>query len=948
VIAGAPCLTPTRSCTRHPGCVRDDRREALRTSKVNGIDYVEVATDDRLHLTVVFINKLGNLRISAEEVTVVPTEPGAGTPVRVTHVEPCVKDNPERDDCLRVTLDCPLGSGCYTLCIELRREKEHSPRIDPAYACASFRGDAGAVVDADSAIDPINEIASRAYPAIDYLARDYASIRQSILDRMAVTTPGWRERHAPDLTMTMVEALAYVADRMHYALDSAGTEAYLPTARRRISVRRHARLVDYTLFEGSNARAWVLLAVDAELSRKATELSFITESPLFPAGVRSLSSNDLQQVPPGAYETFLPVSDCADQLTFHPGLNEIGIHAWGRSECCLPAGSTTATLRIRRDAARLLGPGSVLVFEEVLSPATGSPYDADPRHRHVVRLSQPPRPVHDPLSPDAFLVSVEWRRDDALPFDVCVSGIGPAPDCRKLTGLSVARGNVVLVDHGRWGDAEVVACVATGARPAECRCQCTACTSDAVVTGMPVNPRLETRQLVFGRIAARPAEGAPDRRPAAVLASPLPATVLPHLIVVGLAFTSAPRDADSMSDDRSTGDCDIDGIRAELGGFADYLIDLALRLECPDTALERVLTSDDVDKWKSKVLCRQLPRSFQDLLCAQDAPAELSEVSFVELEREIRRRLTRWWPQADLLASGPTDPHFVVELEEDRRPLLRFGDGELGRQPEAGTVFIAKARVGAWNAGNVGAAAIARVVGDKERFGGVEVRNPLPAFGGTAPETLDHAKWSAPVVFRRSVERAITAADYASIAQHTDSGLQATEAKLEWMGSWFEAAVVLDELGTGDPDRATLRLVKERLEAVRRLGHDLEVTGAIPVPIELTIEACAADDVLPGQLRVELTRLFSTGRLTNGTPAYFHSDLVQPGQPVRISSIVSAALGVDGVTSVEVQVLKRVGRDSSGELEAGLLTVAPDEVVRIDDAGPGGRGVLTINVKGGR
>jgi len=924
--------------------VRDDRREALRASKVNGIDYVEVATDDRLHVTVVFINKLGNLRLATEEVTVEPTDPSSGPNVRVVQVEQCVKDNADRDDCLRVTLDCPLGPGCYTLCIQLRREKEKAPRLDPAYACATFRGDAGGVVDVDCAIEPAEAAPSRSYPAVDYLARDYTTIRQSILDRMAVTMPGWRERHAPDATLTMVEAMAYVADRMHYSLDSAGTEAYLPTARRRISVRRHARLVDYTLFEGSNARAWVVLTVDAVVGPvAAVELSFITDSPALPAGVRSLSSDDLRPVPSATFQTFLPIGDCGEKLSFHPGLNEIALHAWGQSECCLPAGSTSATLRIRRDAAHLLRSGSILVFEEAISPATGSPYDADPTHRHVVRLSKPPREVHDPLAPDRYLVVVEWRQEDALPFDLCVSGIGPAPECRELTGLSVARGNVLLVDHGRWGDGEVVACVAPAAEPAECGCRCTACTGDAVVTGMPVRPRLETRQLVFGPGGGPSGVALPDRRSAAALATPSDGATLPHLIVAGFAFTPAP----------DAGACNLDAVREELGSLADYLVELALRLDCPTSDPTTTLTDDDVTRWMEPVLCRQLPRSFQDLLlCHRDPPPDqrptLSEAELGEMEREIRRRLTRWWPQPHLLSSGPTDPHFVVELDEDRRPHLRFGDGELGRQPEAGTVFLARARIGAWNAGNVGPDAIAHLVDANGRRPGVEVRNPMPAFGGVAPETLDHARWTAPVAFRRAVERAITAADYASIALGADPGLQATEAELQWMGSWFEAAVVLDELGTGDPDRPTVRLVTDRLEAVRRLGHDLDVAGAVPVPIELTIEACAADDVLPGEVRAALTRLFGTGRLPNGGQAYFHPDLVRPGQPVRLSGIVSAALGVEGVTSVEVQVLKRAGQPDGDALETGLLQVAPDEVVRIDDAGRGGRGVLTVNVRGGR
>ena len=38
------------------------------------------------------------------------------------------------------------------------------------------------------------------------------------------------------------------------------------TARNRVSVRRHARLVGYRLHEGCNARAWVCLNVTSPVS----------------------------------------------------------------------------------------------------------------------------------------------------------------------------------------------------------------------------------------------------------------------------------------------------------------------------------------------------------------------------------------------------------------------------------------------------------------------------------------------------------------------------------------------------------------------------------------------------------------------------------------------------------------------------------------------------------
>src|SRR5204862_2931344 len=94
-------------------------------------------------------------------------------------------------------------------------------------------------------------------PELDYLAKDYASFRQLMLDRIATIMPTWQERNPADLGIALVELLAYAGDQLSYFQDAVATEAYLSTARRRVSVRRHARLLDYRLHEGCNARAWV-------------------------------------------------------------------------------------------------------------------------------------------------------------------------------------------------------------------------------------------------------------------------------------------------------------------------------------------------------------------------------------------------------------------------------------------------------------------------------------------------------------------------------------------------------------------------------------------------------------------------------------------------------------------------------------------------------------------
>ena len=82
----------------------------------------------------------------------------------------------------------------------------------------------------------------------DYLARDWRSLRQALLEYLLREASRRRPVHRrPD--DHVLELFAHVGDLLHYRLDRVATEAYLETARLRTSVRRHARLVDFRLGE---------------------------------------------------------------------------------------------------------------------------------------------------------------------------------------------------------------------------------------------------------------------------------------------------------------------------------------------------------------------------------------------------------------------------------------------------------------------------------------------------------------------------------------------------------------------------------------------------------------------------------------------------------------------------------------------------------------------------
>jgi hypothetical protein len=236
------------------------------------------------------------------------------------------------------------------------------------------------------------------------------------------------------------------------------TESYLGTARRRTSVRRHARLVDYTMHDGSNARAWVQVVAQPGVSN--VKLKKIVNGRVTKLLTRTATQPAVMQLSSPAYEKALrarpQVFELMHDITLFAAHNEMKFYTWSALECCLPKGATRATLR---GSLPNLKPGDVLILAEVRGPLTGQPEDADPTHRCAVRLiavKQSFDPLFGPLtSPPnqnaVLLTEITWHQDDALPFALCISA-------RNGTALyenvSVALGNIVLADHGLTIEAE--------------------------------------------------------------------------------------------------------------------------------------------------------------------------------------------------------------------------------------------------------------------------------------------------------------------------------------------------------------------------------------------------------------------------------------------------------------------------------------------------------------
>ena len=125
--------------------------------------------------------------------------------------------------------------------------------------------------------------------------------------------------------------------------------------------------------------------------------------------------------------------------------NQISFYTWGDTDCCLPAGSTQATLK--DDPKLKFKKGDVLIFEEVYSPVSGKKADADPAHRHAVRLKNDGSHLTDYLT-GTNILNIEWLTEDALPFTLWLTKSKKNEDLEFVYEKSFARGNVVLADHG--------------------------------------------------------------------------------------------------------------------------------------------------------------------------------------------------------------------------------------------------------------------------------------------------------------------------------------------------------------------------------------------------------------------------------------------------------------------------------------------------------------------
>jgi hypothetical protein len=825
------------------------RAKVLSNTILNGIDYLEVSADKKT-LSVYFLHNLPGI---AQEDSV-PLNSNALTAenilisggVRFRNI--VVESVTSFENLLNVRVSGNADFSTYTLSLVDLDNSSNPPRgFDPQLSQVDFSFWVEDRSEFDCKTPEAPKSKEPPPPFIDYLAKDYASFRRLMLDRLAVTVPDWQERNPADIGILLVEIMAYAADHLSYYQDAVATEAYLGTARKRVSVRRHTRMLDYFMHDGCNARAWVVLDVKTEAdgcilpgavnsvnrqeykpgTRFLTKINLTRiqdEKNQLSVGIKTDKYQELLNQQPQIFESL-------HDITLYAECSLIHFYTWDNEQCLLPKGATQATLDCcdKPQLDKQLTPRRVVIFEEVKNPENGDRIDIDPSHRHAVRLTKVTKTI-DALNDDRKLLSVEWEPEDALPFDLWISNLDSKGS--QIENISVVRGNVVLVDHGRTigDDAEDVGDLGT------------------VPFKTSYRPRLQ-----FGPLTQQ-----------------------------------------------------------------GYL------------------------------------RDRHDLWVTFDSQASATSVMNWEM-RNVRpsisiwergKREIPWFTQQDLLNSDRFSREFVVETEDDGGTYLRFGDNQLGKRPTPGKSFQAIYRIGNGKLGNVGAKTISHVVTDIDGIN--EVYNPLPAVGGTEPEAIEKVRLDAPQAFRTQ-QRAVTESDYANVAQ-LYTGVKKAIANRRWTGSWYTIFITVDrEQGLPVNEDETFKdNLRNFLESYRLAGHDIEIEGPRFVPLDMAMTVHLLPDYFRSSVKTALLEIFSDSVLSNGQLGFFHPDKFTFGQPVYLSQVITTAMQIPGIRSVELTKFQRWGELSNGELENGQITFGSLEIARVDNnpnAPEYGR--ILFNLKGG-
>ena len=954
-----------------------DRAGDLEDAGFNGIKFVLVRTIDhnldppKADLEVHFHNniELSSILLESREPHLIfPISGGhrvtAGDDtgqVRVTEIS-----DETADDNILVLKISPIGDySTYTLRI-------NHENMDPIFSEINFKFRPGCFNLCAPEWDPAPE--PKKDPVIDYLAKDYDSFRHTLISAMMERVPGWAPTSEADLDQVLLELFSAAADELSDYQDRVMNEAYFVTARKRVSLARHARLMDYHIHQGNQANTWLALKMaEHEVfvlpggfhvwagneAEDSSSVVFITyeQQPLFFLNINfqdNLNAEDFTEdirnvfeengiflssninisvkEPPGSEWV---ITDVDNRQTYyirnaeeklnvfaphlHHLLNELRLYTWNNSIPALSAGSTHADLKVNdgseASAVKLRNlfqsPGIThILIQEQLNPLTGKRTGCDPARRHLLKLLPDDRAAEEMLDPLAEEWFVRVRWEEN---DKLKNDYCFTINCEEgiVEDVSMFCGNLVEAYHGRK------------------------------VIAVFKDPEVEftyvfTWENIPGNDSVRLVDflkrtyGVDWIKEAQINKIDAGKTIS---ITAGINNLSL-----SLNNENTEVTLKIDGnrsdkfiVKTENGELNIY------SLTYPDE-----LHYERSERWGT--ICR-LPRGPLAYKYTSQG-GELPPESTLEVEVETSEVWKKKWNEViNLIHSDEDDEHFMVETDEDGKSLIRFGNGINGGKLPDNSVVHCSYQVGKGPEGNVGAEKLKNF--NRSDYPQIEeCWNPFNISAGTAPEPVDEIIRRVPEAYRFRQLRAVTLGDYIDRAEEL-SEVSKASARYAWTGSWKTVRITIDPAGTAEMDDELRKKIASHLDAVRLIGEDLEIRPPRFVPLEINVTLCIHSDYWLEDIKSILEQEFSEGFTPDGKQAFFHPDLWTFGQVIRKSQIIGRVQSIEGVDHVVSVTIKRWNDMISGTGE--IIKVGPDEVIQVrNDPDHREKGYIFFDPRGGR
>ncbi len=279
--------------------------------------------------------------------------------------------------------------------------------------------------------------------------------------------------------------------------------------------------------------------------------------------------------------------------------------------------------------------------------------------------------------------------------------------------------------------------------------------------------------------------------------------------------------------------------------------------------------------------------------------------------------IQEWILQESLAFSREDQKDFTIEIDEEDRATVFFGDGAFGAIPPAGSEIVATYRVGGGIRGNVPKESICSIVDAPQlAYIGAKVKNPDAATGGAERESIEHAVMHAPKVFR-SLKRAVTADDYEALALDF-KGVGKVRAEAT---NWNVVTLFVAPEGGGyvsDVLRANLIAYFEDKRPVTTI---IEVEDVDYIKIYITAE-------------VGISRYYSEAyikdKVLEAGRSLLAFDNVDFAVTVYLSKFYEAIEDIEGVEYVNIKEFKREGQEEKIE-PRGKIELESNEIPKIPD-----------------